>query len=54
VIFQVAYATQQALKHLKKGERLPENRAVNMDDFMNIVDLPYWAGIEKKFEGRNV
>jgi 2-methylisocitrate lyase-like PEP mutase family enzyme len=52
LIFQVAYATQQALKHLKNGEQLPGKRAVNMDEFMNIVDLPYWAEIEKKFEGK--
>ncbi|HEY9001381.1 MAG TPA: isocitrate lyase/phosphoenolpyruvate mutase family protein [Mucilaginibacter sp.] len=50
VIFQVAHATQMALKHLKNGEPLPQNRAVDMDEFMNIVDLPYWAEIEKKFE----
>ena len=52
VIFQVAHATQMALKYLKNGEPLPEKKAVNMDEFMNIVDLPYWAGIEKKFEGQ--
>jgi 2-methylisocitrate lyase-like PEP mutase family enzyme len=54
VIFQVAYATQQALKRLKKGEQLPKDKAVDMDGFMNIVDLPYWAEIEKKFEGEDV
>jgi 2-methylisocitrate lyase-like PEP mutase family enzyme len=51
VIFQVAHAIQMALKHLINGEPLPEKRAVNMDEFMNIVDLPYRAAIEKKFEG---
>lgn len=54
VIFQVAFATQQALKHLKNGEQLPKTRAVNMDGFMEIVDLPYWTQIEEKFEGKNV
>lgn len=54
VIFQIVYAAQQALKHLKNGEPLPGQRAINMDDFMNIVDLPYWAGIEKQFEGQNI
>lgn len=38
----------------ENGEPLPEQRAINMDDFMNIVDLPYWAGIEKQFEGQNI
>jgi 2-methylisocitrate lyase-like PEP mutase family enzyme len=50
IIFQVAYTTQQALKRLKQGEPLPEKRSVDMDEFMKIVDLPYWAAIEQKFE----
>ena len=54
VIFQVAHATQVALKHLKNGEPLPQKSAVTMDEFMNIVDLPYWAEIEQKFEGKAV
>jgi 2-methylisocitrate lyase-like PEP mutase family enzyme len=54
VIFQVAHATQAALRHLKSGEPMPEKRSVNMTGFMNIVDLPYWAGIEKKFEDEAV
>lgn len=54
VIFQVARATQIALKNLKNGEPLTEKDAVNMDQFMNVVDLPYWAEIEKKFEGKTV
>lgn len=54
VIFQVAYATQVALKHLKTGKQLTENKSVNMDEFLKIVDLPYWAEIEKKFEGKKV
>ena len=54
VIFQVAYITQIALRHLKNGEPIPEKRALDMDEFMNIVDLPYWSEIEKKFEGETV
>lgn len=54
VIFQVAHATQIALTNLKNGQPLPERSAVTMDEFMNIVDLPYWAEIEKKFEGKAV
>jgi 2-methylisocitrate lyase-like PEP mutase family enzyme len=54
VIFQVAHATQIALTNLKNGQPLPEKSAVTMDEFMNIVDLPYWAEIEKKFEGKAV
>ena len=25
-----------------------------MDEFMEIVDLSYWADIEKKFEGKSI
>jgi len=31
---------------------MSEKRAMNMDEFINIVDLPYWVAIEKKFEGQ--
>lgn len=52
IIFQVAHATQVALKHLKNGEPMSKKRAMNMDESIDIVDLPYWAAIEKKFEGQ--
>src|ERR1700761_2945813 len=42
VIFQVAHTIQKALDRLKHGKPLAGNNAVDMDEFMQIVDLPYW------------
>lgn len=53
VLFQVVHATQQALLNLKKGRPI-RGGSTNMDEFMEIVDLPYWANIEKKFEGKSI
>jgi len=51
VIFQVAYIIQRALTHLKAGRPI-KDQAINMDEFMKIVDLPYWKKIEEQFEGK--
>ncbi|MGN6396838.1 MAG: isocitrate lyase/PEP mutase family protein [Mucilaginibacter sp.] len=53
VLFQVVHVTQQALGNLKKGKPV-HGGSINMDEFMEIVDLPYWADIEKKFEGKSI
>jgi 2-methylisocitrate lyase-like PEP mutase family enzyme len=53
VIFRVAHTIQQALQHLKQGKPI-HGGAVNMDEFMQIVDLPYWKNIEEKFEGKDI
>ena len=54
VIFQVAKTTSNALDALKNGKALPTTQAVSMDQFMEIVDLPYWKKIEEKFEGKQL
>jgi 2-methylisocitrate lyase-like PEP mutase family enzyme len=51
IIFQVVHAIQHGLENLKNGKPI-HGGSINMDEFMNIVDLPYWAGIEKKFEDK--
>ncbi|MGN6181317.1 MAG: isocitrate lyase/PEP mutase family protein [Mucilaginibacter sp.] len=53
LIFQVAYTLQRALKHLKEGKPT-RSASVNMDEFMQIVGLPYWQQIEEKFEGKDI
>ncbi len=53
VIFRVAYNIQQTLQHLKQGKPINGN-AINMDEFMQIVDLPYWRKIEEDFEGKEI
>jgi 2-methylisocitrate lyase-like PEP mutase family enzyme len=53
VIFQVVHTIQRALSHLKQGKPI-HGGSVNMDEFMQVVDLPYWAAIEEEFEGKNI
>lgn len=53
VIFRVTHTIQQALQHLKQGKSI-YGGAVNMDEFMQIVDMPYWKKIEEKFEGKDI
>lgn len=53
VIFQVVHTIQRALNNLKQGKPI-HGSSVNMDEFMQVVDLPYWAEIEQKFEGKNI
>lgn len=54
VIFQVVHIIQRALDNLKHGKQVSHQNAVNMDEFMQIVDLPYWAKIEETFEEKNI
>ena len=53
LIFQVAYTLQRALQQLKAGKSVGK-ASVDMDEFMQIVDLPYWAEIEQKFEEKPI
>jgi len=53
VIFQVVSTIQKALAHLKQGKPI-RGGSVDMDGFMQIVDLPYWKAIEEKFEGKTI
>lgn len=53
LIFQVAYTLQRALAHLIQGKPI-HGGAINMDEFMQIVDLPYWQKIEEKFERKKI
>lgn len=54
VIFQVVHTIQKALTNLKHGKEINHSNAVDMDAFMQVVDLPYWANIEEKFEGKDI
>lgn len=54
VIFQVTKTIERALRQLKAGKPVLKDQAVNMDQFMEIVDLPYWKAIEEQFEGKQL
>ena len=49
VLFQMTYAIQEALSHLRRGEPMDSSRAVSMKHFEQIVDLPHWAIVEGRF-----
>ncbi|HET6158089.1 MAG TPA: isocitrate lyase/PEP mutase family protein [Dongiaceae bacterium] len=49
VIFRATWAIQSALRDLKAGKPLDPGTSVDMAEFEDIVDLPYWADIEKRF-----
>lgn len=53
VIFQVVHTIQRALDHLKHGKPI-HGGSVDMDEFMQIVDMDYWKNIEEKFEGKDI
>ncbi|MGN6340162.1 MAG: isocitrate lyase/PEP mutase family protein [Ginsengibacter sp.] len=49
VIFQVAYAIKRALGALRAGMPLDEKTAVDMGQFLDIVNIDYWREIENKY-----
>jgi 2-methylisocitrate lyase-like PEP mutase family enzyme len=51
VIFRVVRAVTESLQGLFEGRQLDPARSVDMDTFEQIVNLPKWAEIEKKFPG---
>jgi len=53
LIFQIAYTLQRALHHLKQGKST-DSASINMDEFMKIVDLPYWQQIEEQFQEKTL
>jgi 2-methylisocitrate lyase-like PEP mutase family enzyme len=50
ILFQMTHAISVALENLRKGKPMPSDRAVTMNQFERIVDLPEWAVIESRFE----
>jgi hypothetical protein len=51
VLFRVARAIERALGDLKAGRPMPEAEAVDMKAFEEVVGLPEWAEVEKRFQG---
>jgi 2-methylisocitrate lyase-like PEP mutase family enzyme len=49
IIFRVARAIELAVSDLKRGQPISKTDSVDMPRFETIVEMPYWAGIEKKF-----
>jgi 2-methylisocitrate lyase-like PEP mutase family enzyme len=49
ILFRVARAIELAVSDLKRGQPLAATASIDMEQFEKIVDLPYWADIEKRF-----
>lgn len=49
VIFQAAYAIDRALRGLMAGKQMDAKQSFDMPQFEEIVDLPYWQEVEKRF-----
>jgi 2-methylisocitrate lyase-like PEP mutase family enzyme len=50
VLFRVTRAIERALADLKAGRPMPEDDAVDLDEFEEIVGMPGWAQIEVRFK----
>ncbi len=49
VIFRAARATEQALLALKAGKALSPNASFDLTSFEDVLELPKWAEIERRF-----
>ena len=49
VLFRVARAIERALVGLKSGRPMAEGEAMGLDEFEEVVGMPEWQEIEKRF-----
>jgi 2-methylisocitrate lyase-like PEP mutase family enzyme len=49
ILFRVTKTMERAAYDLRMGRPMPTDESVDMKTFEQIVDLPYWSEIEKKF-----
>jgi 2-methylisocitrate lyase-like PEP mutase family enzyme len=49
ILFRAARALQRAAEDLRAGKPLDPEQSVDMDEFLDIVELEHWQHIEKKF-----
>jgi 2-methylisocitrate lyase-like PEP mutase family enzyme len=52
VLFRATRAIQRALADLQAGKPMPEDDAVDLKAFEQVVELPAWAAVEKRFSAR--
>jgi 2-methylisocitrate lyase-like PEP mutase family enzyme len=50
VLFRATRAMERALVSLKAGKPMAEGEAVTLDAFEDIVGMPAWAEVEKRFQ----
>ena len=49
ILFRAARAMERAVADLRAGRRLDMKEAMSKDEFMKLVGLECWQGVEKKF-----
>jgi len=52
ILFQLTKAMERALAGLKSGKPMAEGNAVDLDRFEEIVGMPGWQEVEKRFHKR--
>jgi 2-methylisocitrate lyase-like PEP mutase family enzyme len=50
VLFRVARATERALASLRAGRPMAEGEAVSLGEFEEVVGMPGWQEVEKRFK----
>lgn len=51
ILFRAVRAIERALSNLRDGRPTPKNEGVDLAEYEQITDLPYWAEIENTFQG---
>jgi 2-methylisocitrate lyase-like PEP mutase family enzyme len=49
ILFRVAKAIERAVTDLQAHQKMPEDDAVDLERFEEIVDMKHWAAIEEKY-----
>ena len=52
LLFRVVRAIERGLADLRQGKRGSQEDAVDLQQWEEIVDVPFWAAIEKRYGGR--
>ena len=52
LLFRAVRAIERGLADLRQGKRMSTDEAVDLTEWEEIVDVPFWAAIEKRFGAR--
>jgi len=52
LLFRVVRAIERGLADLRQGKPMPKDEGVDLTQWEEIVDVPYWATIEKRYGAR--
>ena len=52
VLFRITRTIERSLADLRQGKPMARGDGVDLAEYEAIVDVPYWASIEKRFGAR--